>query len=638
MAYTVQLDPPAVATGRTMLNLNAGPFSIGGTAGGVGVDWGQSVLTEYLAQQGQYGSTVADFIIPNRTITIPLLLGGGPTDDVEAAMQSLRQKVALFQREGGWLLRQRSGGPAMYADVVSATLTLPDVWGETGDVEPDVVLTLECLPDFYGDEVTLDVQAATGVFDAVLTQGGQPAVIQGDHPARCRIVVTDTSGNPQLSALWGLRARHYDPASTAALFYEAEALTLLNGATVLSDGLASGGFHVEASSLPAVWVPILSTTPSSGAALTHQGSYRVWARVPAPSSPTQYRFLWGAGSLAAPVTNPAVTVAATVAGPLRFALVDLGAIRLDALAVGASEWFGVVQVMVATPGASAGVDCMYLQPVDDSAGQLRYASQPSSAGSVTVSASPQVTADSAAFGSVAWAPGNLPSGGYAAVNMPASITSHYLEATGFGLAIPAGATIQGIAVTIARAATVSNDIFDAQVRLLQAGVVAGSDHRNGVAWPGNGLYSPVNAAYGGPTDLWGVTWTPAQINATGFGVAVSVASFGAGSVAYVPALSLTVAYALPSGFTVAQDAVLAANATAELRSDSMVRQASAGGPYGQVSQVTGDLPRLPPSGAEGRAVQLMVKPSRGDLDTLPDAGLDTFTTQVRYRPSWIFRP
>ena len=38
-------------------------------------------------------------------------------------------------------------------------------------------------------------------------------------------MVTDTSGNNQLMGHWGLRSRYYDSAATAALFYEAEALT-----------------------------------------------------------------------------------------------------------------------------------------------------------------------------------------------------------------------------------------------------------------------------------------------------------------------------------------------------------------------------------------------------------------------------
>ena len=77
--------------------------------------------------------------------------------------------------------------------------------------------------------------------------------------------------------------------------------------------------------------------------------------------------------------------------------------------------------------------------------------------------------------------------------------------------------------------------------------------------------------------------------------------------------------------------------TAEIRYDGIYRTPD-GSVYGPVSQVTGDLARLPPSGIENRAVQVFAKPSRGDLDTLPDNGLDAFTVQVKYRPCWLSRP
>ncbi len=72
--------------------------------------------------------------------------------------------------------------------------------------------------------------------------------------------------------------------------------------------------------------------------------------------------------------------------------------------------------------------------------------------------------------------------------------------------------------------------------------------------------------------------------------------------------------------------------------DAMCREGSSGTMYGTVSQVIGDLARMPPSGMEGRPCQVFIKPSRGDFNTLPDAGLDGFTVEPIYRPSWIFRP
>lgn len=101
-------------------------------------------------------------------------------------------------------------------------------------------------------------------------------------------------------------------------------------------------------------------------------------------------------------------------------------------------------------------------------------------------------------------------------------------------------------------------------------------------------------------------------------------------------VSVTVYYTFASGFTVAQDASVFANQSTELRWDGMYRAAV--GVYGPANTPVGDLPRLPPSGLEGRPVQLFVKPSRGDLNVLPDSGLDGMTVKVVYRPVYGHRP
>jgi uncharacterized repeat protein (TIGR02543 family) len=130
---------------------------------------------------------------------------------------------------------------------------------------------------------------------------------------------------------------------------------------------------------------------------------------------------------------------------------------------------------------------------------------------------------------------------YATVTLT-SATSHYLAATNYGFAIPANATINGIAVTIGRfesAVGSGTDVSDSSVRLLKAGVVAGSEKaKTGVEWPTG---SPVAAVYGTTADLWGTTWTPADINASNFGVALSAVS-GTTRMASVDYMQISVTY------------------------------------------------------------------------------------------------
>jgi len=60
--------------------------------------------------------------------------------------------------------------------------------------------------------------------------------------------------------------------------------------------------------------------------------------------------------------------------------------------------------------------------------------------------------------------------------------------------------------------------LDNNVRLTRAGGAVGSNYAQGTTpWPTADSY----ATYGGSTDLWGTTWTPAQINNPNFGVLFS---------------------------------------------------------------------------------------------------------------------
>ena len=98
-------------------------------------------------------------------------------------------------------------------------------------------------------------------------------------------------------------------------------------------------------------------------------------------------------------------------------------------------------------------------------------------------------------------------------------TSNFLQCLNYGFSIPAGATILGIEVNIERK---SNSIAnggsrDAAMRLVKGGVIEPLANDRSTAT----TYTTVDTVetHGGPTNLWGTTWTPAQINAANFGAA-----------------------------------------------------------------------------------------------------------------------
>jgi hypothetical protein len=127
------------------------------------------------------------------------------------------------------------------------------------------------------------------------------------------------------------------------------------------------------------------------------------------------------------------------------------------------------------------------------------------------------------------------------VDLSAGQTSRYLKGTDYDFSIPSGATITGITVEIRRDSESGGDrIRDNVVMLVKGGSVVGT----GKAISGNWSTSTTTVSYGGQSDLWGTTWTPAEINSNNFGVALSVynANSGSNREAWVDYLRVRVTY------------------------------------------------------------------------------------------------
>lgn len=104
--------------------------------------------------------------------------------------------------------------------------------------------------------------------------------------------------------------------------------------------------------------------------------------------------------------------------------------------------------------------------------------------------------------------------------------SYYLTATNFGFSIPAGSTIDGIFVEIEKSdASGGGNVKDNIVKLIKGGTIQGNDNSAGGNWSSTDGYS----SYGNGTNLWGLTLTVSDINASNFGVAVSVRKTGSGT-------------------------------------------------------------------------------------------------------------
>ena len=158
--------------------------------------------------------------------------------------------------------------------------------------------------------------------------------------------------------------------------------------------------------------------------------------------------------------------------------------------------------------------------------------------------SPSAASDNSLLGTIAWANA---SNVYASDDSKATavltvtdLISHCLVATGFGFTLPTNAVVSGILVAVERVSAVG-DVTDAAVRIVKGGSIGSTDRSSVALWPGSDDY----ASYGSSTDLWGESWTSAQVNAADFGVAVSGKTAALGGVISIDHIRITVTFTIP---------------------------------------------------------------------------------------------
>ncbi|HVZ58092.1 MAG TPA: hypothetical protein VG870_15655 [Chitinophagaceae bacterium] len=118
--------------------------------------------------------------------------------------------------------------------------------------------------------------------------------------------------------------------------------------------------------------------------------------------------------------------------------------------------------------------------------------------------------------------------------------TNYLVVTNFGFSIPAGTTVTGIYVEIER----SDPNFrtaDYSIRIIKKGTISTlTDRSTGTNYPPSDSYQ----GFGSSSDLWAETWSPADINDPGFGVAVAAQrnNTGGTTAGRIDHIRITVAY------------------------------------------------------------------------------------------------
>jgi hypothetical protein len=125
--------------------------------------------------------------------------------------------------------------------------------------------------------------------------------------------------------------------------------------------------------------------------------------------------------------------------------------------------------------------------------------------------------------------------------------SDELAFSNFSFSLPSGSTVDGITVDIEKHVSGASDgAVDQDIRLTKtAGVQVGSNKADTVTdWPASDPNS--YTSYGGSGDLWGTTWTEAEVEASGFGVVLCVKATSNNTDLNVDHVRITITYTPPT--------------------------------------------------------------------------------------------
>jgi hypothetical protein len=133
--------------------------------------------------------------------------------------------------------------------------------------------------------------------------------------------------------------------------------------------------------------------------------------------------------------------------------------------------------------------------------------------------------EDASFGTLIWTnPSDVTSSNntYATASRTLGpLATRYIKTTAYGFAVPAGASIDGVVVEHERKCSHDagdNYCRDAVIKLVKNNTVQGNDKADTLTnWSTTEAYF----SYGGASDMWGLTFTAEEINASDFGTVLS---------------------------------------------------------------------------------------------------------------------
>jgi len=135
-------------------------------------------------------------------------------------------------------------------------------------------------------------------------------------------------------------------------------------------------------------------------------------------------------------------------------------------------------------------------------------------------------------------------GNYATSDIGKNDVTQWLQPQQYGFNIESDATIVGIKMDVYHYSENSGNVSDSQVYLLDTA----SGHKGSNYATGSGIpTSPTWKTFGGPTDLWGASWTYSDINNANFGAHMEYSNDSGTSrrQIHVDVVTMTVYYTRP---------------------------------------------------------------------------------------------
>lgn len=358
--FTIEIDPTSEDAANTPLALSSPTYRLMAPLGFPE----PAVKAQYATSFDVEGSVPADdHQYENREITIPLRVTSASASALATAIGDLRAKQAKINRERGTLKVTAPSGAVRVYDLVEAhgAEELHNAFVHSHRTEGQ--LAFKARPFGRGTPSAYSAVSETTLPCLVTTF----ADVGGDVDALGELLIEDLSGVDQWKFWIGLD--EHDAASTAGLFYEAEALTPLGSSALAAGATGASGTSnnvVRNTALVPTWQAILSTEHAVDGHLTHvePDGFRVLGRLYRPTGNTgevSVRLEWAVGDFTRRTLNAITTYDADDREGV-FTLADFGTVYLPEPLRGDARWEGRLLARSTVVGDEIDVDCLFLIP------------------------------------------------------------------------------------------------------------------------------------------------------------------------------------------------------------------------------------------------------------------------------------